>query len=77
MQINSWYLNALLIIKITPANNAVKKIAFGKVFSVSLVSSARELSESKPVNEKHSKVAPVINAPIEVSSFQNGCKLQS
>ncbi len=51
------------MIKIIPAIKAVKKIALGKVFSVSLVSSASELNESKPVNEKHSNVAPVINAP--------------
>ena len=63
--------------KITPAISAVKKIAFGKVFSVSLVSSASELSESKPVNEKQSRVAPVINAPTEVSSFQKGSKLHN
>ena len=63
--------------KITPAIKAVKKIALGKVFSVSLVSSASELRESKPVKEKHSKVAPVTNAPTEVNSFQKGSRLQS
>ena len=61
----------------SPANNAVKNIAFGKVFSVSLVSSAKELKESNPVKEKQSKVAPVINAPTVVISFQNGSRLQS
>ena len=65
------------MIKITPAIKAVKKIALGKVFSVSLVSSASELNESKPVNEKQSKVAPVINAPTLVYSFQNGSKLHN
>lgn len=48
----------------TPAINAVRKIALGNVFPVSLVSSASELRESKPVNEKHNNVAPVIKAPI-------------
>ena len=65
------------MINTIPANRAVKKIAFGSVFSVSLVSSASELKESNPVNEKQSKVAPVINAPTEVNSFQNGSRLQS
>lgn len=38
-------------------------MARGSVFFVSLVSSAKELSESKPVKEKHKIVAPVIRAP--------------
>ena len=63
--------------KITPAINAVRKIALGNVFSVSLVSSASELSESKPVNEKHNNVAPVISAPTCVISFQKGSRLHN
>ena len=67
----------VLMMKITPAIKAVKKIALGNVFSVSFVSSASELSESKPVKEKHSNVAPVISAPTVVNSFQNGSRLHN
>ena len=62
----------MLTIKIIPASNAVEKIAFGSVFSASLVSSASEDKASKPVKEKHSTVAPPIKALIEVISFQKG-----
>ena len=67
----------VLMMKITPAIKAVKKIALGNVFSVSFVSSASELSESKPVKEKQSNVAPVISAPTVVNSFQNGSRLHN
>ena len=62
----------VLTIKIIPAINAVAKIAFGSVFSASLVSSASDDSASKPVKEKQRMVAPPIKAPTEVKSFQNG-----
>ncbi|MNV63991.1 hypothetical protein D3C71_1566140 [compost metagenome] len=55
-----------------PPINAVRKIAFGITFSASLVSSDSELIPSKPRNEKHKMVAPVIIGTTCAFSDQNG-----
>src|SRR5690606_21864137 len=64
-------------IKINPPISAVRKIAFGITRSASLVSSDREEIPSKPRNEKHRMVAPVIIGTTCAPSDQNGRVLVS
>ncbi|CUY65380.1 Uncharacterised protein [Serratia marcescens] len=73
---NSWMKNDTLI-KITPPYSAVRKMARGITLAASGVSSHSVVTASKPRNEKHRIVAPVMIGSRCAFSLRNGRKLHT
>ncbi|MOA42754.1 hypothetical protein D3C78_1648320 [compost metagenome] len=63
--------------KITPPYSAVRKMAFGITLAASGVSSHRVVTASKPRNEKHKIVAPVMIGSKCAFSLMKGCRLHT